>query len=277
MGGIINKTVARELVKTLDCRDSAEDVRGDKANEVRLEVRRACRRVAEWIEDGKGDFLSEWEVLEPIRLGFRDLPVEDLQVLDERVFDGGLRDVLMTRANWKDRWFAIGLVAKLHDLAAVRSGDCEGELWEDYLGKLRDARRAKGERARARNKALWQGVKGAGWQIAVGVGLLLAGLDGFLDFGFERGYFMLLRFVVCAAFGFWAWDAHDRGMGGWRNAFGLVALFYNPFLPVRLGDRELWEVLNLLTLGMVFMSWWILRTGEGRESGDSNDNGKGMV
>lgn len=96
------------------------------------------------------------------------------------------------------------------------------------------------------------------WHVVVAFGLLVAlGKGRHLDYG----YFMLLRFAVCAAFGFWACEAHKAGKSFWRNAFGLIALLYNPFFPVKLGDEELWARVNLATLGMVVASWRVLKRG----------------
>lgn len=54
------------------------------------------------------------------------------------------------------------------------------------------------------------------------------------------GYYMLLRLVVCAAAAFLAYQ-HYQALGalhGWAVTLGLVALVFNPLLPLHL-DREL--------------------------------------
>lgn len=92
------------------------------------------------------------------------------------------------------------------------------------------------------------------WQIIISGLLLVAIIDSPVGFDLEYGYFVMLRFAVCAVFAFWAWSAHAKGKVGWRNAFVLITLLYNPFLPVKLGDRDLWVLVNLVTLGFVVAS-----------------------
>ena len=69
---------------------------------------------------------------------------------------------------------------------------------------------------------------------------------------------MLLRFVTCAAFGFWAFEAYQKDKAKWGNTFALVGLLYNPFVPVELSDRDLWAVVNVGTVGLVVASGFVL-------------------
>jgi len=64
-------------------------------------------------------------------------------------------------------------------------------------------------------------------------------------------YYNLLRLAVFAVS---AWIAYeqwriDDAISGWVVAFGLIALLYNPFLPVHL-TREIWSVLNIGTAAL---------------------------
>lgn len=79
----------------------------------------------------------------------------------------------------------------------------------------------------------------------LGVGI---GIDG-VDYSF----FVVLRFAVCASFSWWAWRAHERRQSIWRNVFVLTAVFYNPFVPLRL-DREWWQVVNGLTIAIILIA-----------------------
>lgn len=65
----------------------------------------------------------------------------------------------------------------------------------------------------------------------------------------DYSFFVVLRFAVCASFGWWAWRAHERGLLICRNLFVLTSVFYNPFVPLRL-DREWWQVANWLTIAI---------------------------
>jgi len=83
-------------------------------------------------------------------------------------------------------------------------------------------------------------------------------LSGFLALAIGIGdvdysFFVVLRFAVCASFAWWAWRAHERGQSIWRNLFVLTAVFYNPFVPLRL-DREWWQVANGLTIAITLVA-----------------------
>jgi len=64
-------------------------------------------------------------------------------------------------------------------------------------------------------------------------------------------YYMLLRIVLCltAVVGFL--QARRVSLDSWAIAFGAVAVLYNPVLPVKLGDKGFWIVVNLVTLGVL--------------------------
>lgn len=102
------------------------------------------------------------------------------------------------------------------------------------------------------------------WQIIISGLLLVAIIDSLVGFDLEYSYFVMLRFAVCAVFAFWAFSAHAKGKVRWRNAFVLIALLYNPFLPVKLGDRDLWVLVNLITLGFVVANGLVFTACEDR-------------
>jgi hypothetical protein len=62
------------------------------------------------------------------------------------------------------------------------------------------------------------------------------------------GFYMLLRATLCltAAVGFAA--ARRKGDLPWTWAYGALAVLYNPVLPVHLGAKGLWILLNAGTL-----------------------------
>jgi hypothetical protein len=62
------------------------------------------------------------------------------------------------------------------------------------------------------------------------------------------GFYQFLRVVTCIAAVagiamLWTWDF------GWRLALGVIAILYNPLVPVQLGERSYWQVINTLTVG----------------------------
>ena len=64
-------------------------------------------------------------------------------------------------------------------------------------------------------------------------------------------YYNLLRLAVFAVSVWIAYEQwqNDDSFSGWVVAFGLIALLYNPFLPVHL-TREIWSVLNFGTAAL---------------------------
>ena len=67
------------------------------------------------------------------------------------------------------------------------------------------------------------------------------------------GYYMLLRVITCATCVYSA----VKFKAEWAKwIFGVLAVLYNPVLPVHLGDKDLWSIINLTTV--VYM-WIALR------------------
>ena len=65
-------------------------------------------------------------------------------------------------------------------------------------------------------------------------------------------YYTLLRFAVCVVGAYAAYVAAERRQHSWMWAFGVTALLFNPFLPVRL-DRATWAVLDVAA-GVLFLT-----------------------
>ena len=65
------------------------------------------------------------------------------------------------------------------------------------------------------------------------------------------GFYNLLRLIVCVVSAWLAYEQwkHDDAVSGWVVALSTVALLYNPLLPIHL-TREIWMVLNLVTVGL---------------------------
>jgi hypothetical protein len=63
--------------------------------------------------------------------------------------------------------------------------------------------------------------------------------------GWPYGFFKLLRWVVCGTAVYLSWLAYESEKKGWIWVFGLIALVFNPLIPLHLG-RNLWRVVDLL-------------------------------
>jgi hypothetical protein len=88
------------------------------------------------------------------------------------------------------------------------------------------------------------------WARVAAIAMLVAALGPW-----PYDYFTLMRFVVCAvtAFGSYRayWHARTASTAPWRAkqqrwawAFALIALLFNPFIPVHL-ERGTWTVIDI--------------------------------
>ncbi len=73
------------------------------------------------------------------------------------------------------------------------------------------------------------------------------------------GYYVLLRWVCCAAFSFLTMRAIKAGREGWQWLLGFTAAIYNPIIPVHLA-RGLWSGLNVATAALAAASIVALRS-----------------
>ena len=237
-------------------------------NEHRTYVVRKARAVADAvIETGA----LEREELEGALIACLEaIPISDFRTLDSAVYKGRFFDELREKRK-NDEAINKALVI-MHEFEIKMLG--EGMRWEEYwekksaeVQKVKDERKAKRKKRNAERKAtflrLWFF---CGWQALISVGLIVAIL---FNEHLEYGYFNILRFAVCAAFAYWAWMTHNLNKQAWRNAFVLTALFYNPFLPVKLGDAGSWLFVNLLTLGLVVASFRATGSKLNNDEGDA--------
>lgn len=72
--------------------------------------------------------------------------------------------------------------------------------------------------------------------------LLLALVD------MPSGYYVLMRIVVCLASAIVAYGGYKRedSVNGTVILFGLMAILFNPIIPVYLYDREIWMTIDVI-------------------------------
>lgn len=106
----------------------------------------------------------------------------------------------------------------------------------------------------------------------VAVGLLVAALARH-----QYGYYTLLRWVVCAVCVFAAYQAAESEKTGWPWALAVVAIVFNPLIPVRL-DRETWAFVDLAVAALLLVSIAALdrrvpppNSGNNADSADADD------
>lgn len=78
---------------------------------------------------------------------------------------------------------------------------------------------------------------------AVAVGLALLPMP--------YGYYMLMRLVMTAVFAYSAYLLYEQGKGMWF-VLAATAVLYNPLIPIHLGDKGLWTIVNIATLGILY-------------------------
>lgn len=81
------------------------------------------------------------------------------------------------------------------------------------------------------------------------------------------GYYQLLRLVVFICAGWLAWKCVERNRAIGMIVFGLIALTFNPVLPLHF-ERETWAILNIAT-AVVFLVGWGLQMRRERYSNGS--------
>ena len=67
------------------------------------------------------------------------------------------------------------------------------------------------------------------------------------------GYYTLLRWVVCGVSAFAAFRATEFKKTGWAWALAIVALIFNPLVPVHL-SRETWAFVDVTTAVLILVS-----------------------
>ena len=90
------------------------------------------------------------------------------------------------------------------------------------------------------------------------VALAAAALCAVALLNLPYGYYTFLRLVVCGASGYGAILAMGNERGGWAVTLGLVALLFNPLIPVHL-DRETWAAVDLLAAVILSVAAFKLR------------------
>jgi hypothetical protein len=82
-------------------------------------------------------------------------------------------------------------------------------------------------------------------------------LVGFFPLAYA--YYMLLRVVLCLTAVYGIALALGCGKGAWLWVFGLLAVLYNPVLPVHLGWKPAWVVLNGATVVLFWLGVYLVR------------------
>jgi len=83
------------------------------------------------------------------------------------------------------------------------------------------------------------------------------------------GYYILLRVICCAAYAYLTFHAIAHKQQGWAWALGVTAVVYNPIFRIHL-TRQIWTVINLVTIAIGVASVFALKTDGQQSNGDSH-------
>jgi hypothetical protein len=76
--------------------------------------------------------------------------------------------------------------------------------------------------------------------------------------GHPYGYYKLLRFVVCGVNVYGVYSAAKMKKNGWAWAFGVIAILFNPVIPVYL-RRGTWQFIDMGVAVVLLISVFMLR------------------
>lgn len=74
-------------------------------------------------------------------------------------------------------------------------------------------------------------------------------------------YYILLRWVVCGTSAYGAFKSAELGKSVWAWVLGIIALLFNPIIPVHL-SREIWAPINIMAALIFVVSIFTIRTGK---------------
>lgn len=60
------------------------------------------------------------------------------------------------------------------------------------------------------------------------------------------GYYMFLRIAVCIASIVLIVHEHEKGLNFSNILWGMIAILFNPIIPVYLHDKDIWVILDII-------------------------------
>lgn len=94
------------------------------------------------------------------------------------------------------------------------------------------------------------------WIFLVPIALLLIGLADL-----PTGYYTLVRFAVClvsALSCYWSYKSDDK-VGIATVVFGVLAILFNPIIPIYLHEKEIWTVIDIAAAVLLGIRYFTLR------------------
>lgn len=244
----------RKIERLLSRRLSAEnsDTQPDAAV-VRKRLRNALRDLPDLgVNNAEPIELLLGTLRERLVVALEQLPKDDVEVFVRFIHS----------KNWRHSFGdssvqdIFNMLAFIYDMVVIELSECgfPADSWNVLTTK---AKKRKADLIEERNekeaasKKKWEErsvVWGHLW--LHGVILAMLGL-AFVEWD-EYGFYVLLRFVCCASFGRWALLSFEKESTRWGWLWGMLAVSYNPFIPLHLG-RDVWEIVNMATIAVVMV------------------------
>ncbi len=81
------------------------------------------------------------------------------------------------------------------------------------------------------------------------------------------GYYILLRWIITASALFLAWIAYDLEKVLWVVLMGLVAILFNPLIPIHLAKSG-WVLIDFVSAILFFLAAYSIKTIAHKHSGE---------
>ena len=81
--------------------------------------------------------------------------------------------------------------------------------------------------------------------------LVCSGLLFLATAGLPNGYFTFLRIVVTIVAGSVVLEEIEKGVNLWVIYFGLIAILFNPIIPIHFYDKSIWMPIDII-VGLSF-------------------------
>jgi hypothetical protein len=66
------------------------------------------------------------------------------------------------------------------------------------------------------------------------------------------GYYTLLRIIVTIGAVAVVFSEIEKGLNFWVVTFGIIAIIFNPLIPIYLGEKDAWKPIDVLA-GILFL------------------------
>lgn len=68
------------------------------------------------------------------------------------------------------------------------------------------------------------------------------------------GYYTLSRIIVCAGSAYFSYQFYKKKDIPKTWIFGFFAILYNPIIPIHLGTKIIWTVINIITIAIFWLN-----------------------